>query len=112
MKGGGGGGAPSFSGGGMKGDGGGAPVLSGGAKGGSFGGPSGRRYSGAYQNGGTYYGKHGHRHHHRRFANGVPFFGFNDGYYDNYAYYDDCYEVRRVRTSYGLRWRRVYVCDY
>ena len=73
---------------------------------------SGQRYSGAYQNGGTYYGKHGHRHHHRRFANGVPFFGFNDGYYDNYAYYDDCYQVRRVRTSYGLRWRRVYVCDY
>ena len=99
----------------MKGDGGGAPVLSGAAKGGSFGGRSadrGQRYSGAYQNGGTYYGKHGHRHHHRRFANGVPFFGFNDGYYDNYAYYDDCYQVRRVRTSYGLRWRRVYVCDY
>lgn len=114
--------------------GGGAPMFGGSAKGGYFGGgrsagragyrvapngsyvgriDRGQRYSGAYQkHGGTYYDKHGHRHHHRRFAYGVPLFGFYDGYYDNYADYDDCYQVRRVRTSHGWRWRRFYVCDY
>jgi hypothetical protein len=25
-------------------------------------------------------------------------------------YYDRCYQVRRVPTPYGLRWRRVWVC--
>lgn len=75
-------------------------------------GPTGQRYSGTYQQGGVYYDKHGHRHHHRRHFVGGPFFGFYGGYYNDYAYYDDCYQVRRVRTPYGWRWRRVYVCDY
>jgi hypothetical protein len=31
---------------------------------------------------------------------------------DSPAYYDDCYQVRRVRAPYGWSWRRVYVYDY
>jgi hypothetical protein len=37
------------------------------------------------------------------------------GFYGPYAfgpgpYYGSCYQVRRVPTPYGLRWRRVWVC--
>jgi hypothetical protein len=40
--------------------------------------------------------------------------GWGWGYYP-YAYgpgpyYGGCYRTRRVRTPYGWRWRRVYVC--
>jgi hypothetical protein len=62
------------------------------------------------KNSGVYHDKHGHRHHRRAFAF-VPF-GFYGGDYDAYTYDDDCYQVRRVRTPYGWRLRRVYVCDY
>jgi hypothetical protein len=56
------------------------------------------------------------RHHHRGrdFAFGVVPFGVYDNYYDDnaYDYSDDCYQVRRVRTRYGWRWRRIDVCGY
>jgi hypothetical protein len=29
----------------------------------------------------------------------------------NEGYNRDCYESRRVHTQYGMRWRRVWVCD-
>ena len=43
-------------------------------------------------------------------------FGYPDyspDYYANYDYgYDpSCYQVQQVRTRYGWRWRRVWVCD-
>ena len=46
------------------------------------------------------------RHHFRNFA----FFGIGGSY--AYADYpnDDCYDLVRVRTHHGWRWRRVYVC--
>jgi len=47
-----------------------------------------------------------HHHHFRNFALfgiGVPY-----GYAD-YPY-DDCYDLVRVRTYHGWRWRQVYVC--
>jgi hypothetical protein len=56
-----------------------------------------------------------HHHHRRNFAFAAFPFGFNDGYYNDYAYdydYDDCYQVRRIRTPYGWRWRRIDVCAY
>jgi hypothetical protein len=34
-----------------------------------------------------------------------PYYGYND-----YAYTDDCYRFRRVRTPYGWETRRVWVC--
>jgi len=47
--------------------------------------------------------------HHRHFRNFVSF-----GIVAPYAYadypYDDCYDLVRVRTYYGWRWRRVSVC--
>ncbi len=46
------------------------------------------------------------RHHFRNFA----LFGIGGSYaYADYPY-DDCYDLVRVRTHYGWRWRRVYVC--
>jgi hypothetical protein len=46
------------------------------------------------------------RHHFRNFA----FFGIGGPYaYADYSY-DDCYNLVRVWTHYGWRWRRVYVC--
>jgi hypothetical protein len=47
----------------------------------------------------------------RTFAFGFPGY-YNDYDYD-YGYYDNgCYQLRQVRTAYGWRWRRVWVCDY
>jgi hypothetical protein len=53
---------------------------------------------------------HRHHHHGRNFAFGVVPFGV----YNDYAYdYDyDCYQVRRVWTSYGWHLRRIDVCNY
>jgi hypothetical protein len=46
------------------------------------------------------------RHHFRNFA----LFGIGGSYaYADYPY-DDCYDLVRVRTHYGWRWRRVDVC--
>ena len=45
----------------------------------------------------------------------APFaFGFGSPGYDyDYYYYDDsCYQLGRVPTRYGWRWRRVWVCAY
>lgn len=68
---------------------------------------SGRRFS----SGGRDFDHDGRHHHHRRgFAFGVvPFYG---DYYNDYAYdyNDDCYQLRRVHTRYGWRWRRIDVC--
>ena len=54
-------------------------------------------------------GFHHHAFHHRHFRNFVSF-----GIVAPYAYadypYNDCYDLVRVRTYYGWRWRRVYVC--
>jgi len=54
-----------------------------------------------------FFGFHHHHHHHFRhfvsFGIGLPY-----GYAD-YPY-GDCYDVVRVRTYHGWRWRRVYVC--
>jgi hypothetical protein len=53
-------------------------------------------------------GFHHHHHHFRNFALfgiGVPY-----AYADYYPYYDDCYDLVRVRTYHGWRWRHVYVC--
>ncbi|MGH6663483.1 MAG: hypothetical protein ACREB2_01080 [Pseudolabrys sp.] len=69
----------------------------------------GRRFSSGRRD----FGRDGRHHHHgRNFAFGVVPFGFYDGYYNDYAYDygDDCYQVRRVRTPYGWRWRRIDVC--
>lgn len=53
-----------------------------------------------------------HHHHGRSFAFGVVPFGYYDDYYNDYAYdyNDDCYQLRRVHTRYGWRWRRIDVC--
>lgn len=54
--------------------------------------------------------RHDHFRGRRAFAFvGLPFF---DSFYDApYAYYNDgCYRLVRVRTPYGLRWQREYVC--
>ena len=50
-----------------------------------------------------------HHHHHHHFRHFVSFgIGLPYGYAD-YPY-GDCYDVVRVRTYHGWRWRRVYVC--
>ncbi|HEX2655223.1 MAG TPA: sulfur globule protein precursor [Xanthobacteraceae bacterium] len=49
----------------------------------------------------------GHHHHHGGFFFGGPLFA---GYPYAYDYYGGCYQVRRVPTPVGLRWRRVWVC--
>jgi hypothetical protein len=43
----------------------------------------------------------------RTFAFGFPDYSYDYGYYD-----DGCYQLRRVPTPFGWRWRRVWVCDY
>ena len=58
-----------------------------------------------------------HFRHGRRFAFavGVPYYydDYGYGYYDDAYRYDDssCYEVRRVHTRNGWRYRQVYVCN-
>jgi hypothetical protein len=59
-----------------------------------------------------------HFRHGRRFAFGIgaPYYYYDDygyGYYDDAYPYDDssCYEVRRVHTRNGWRYRQVYVCN-
>jgi len=58
-----------------------------------------------------------HFRHGRRFAFaiGVPYYydDYGYGYYDDAYPYDDsnCYEVRRVHTRNGWRYRQVYVCN-
>jgi hypothetical protein len=52
----------------------------------------------------------GFRHHgfHRGFfGSGFGFYGYP---YSAYYGYDGCYQVRRVPTPWGWRWRRVWVC--
>jgi hypothetical protein len=61
---------------------------------------------------------HGRRFSRRHFRGPAFAFGFGFGpdyYYDypTYAYYDDCWRLRRVHTRYGWRRVRVNVCgDY
>ena len=40
---------------------------------------------------------------------GWGFYGYPYAYAPG-PYYGGCYQVRRVATPYGLRWRRVWVC--
>ena len=49
--------------------------------------------------------------HHHHFGHG---YGFGLGFAPVYAgnTYDDCYQVRRVLTPKGPRWRTVNVCAY
>jgi hypothetical protein len=65
---------------------------------------NGARWSG--WNGGRWAGHN--RHHHRffRVGFGVGFFGYP--YYDDYSYYDSCYQ--RIWTPYGWSWQ--YACSY
>jgi len=60
------------------------------------------------------HGGFGHHHRHHRHFRNFAAVGFGFGvpyYYNNYNYYDDyCYQVRRVPTPYGWRWRQMYVC--
>ncbi|ARQ00831.1 hypothetical protein CAK95_18355 [Pseudorhodoplanes sinuspersici] len=45
---------------------------------------------------------------------GAPFIGayaYGAPYYSSYYGDDECYELQRVATPYGLRWRQVWVCD-
>jgi hypothetical protein len=44
------------------------------------------------------------------FYPGYDYGYYDNGYYDN-GYDDGCYQARQVPTRYGLRWRRVWVCD-
>jgi hypothetical protein len=72
----------------------------------SFG--TGRTFSGGRRD----FGRDRDRHHRGRdfVFGGVV---YDDYYNDNaYDYNDDCYQVRRVRTRYGWRWRRIDVCGY
>jgi hypothetical protein len=66
--------------------------------------PGGQRF---VQGGGNW--RPGFRRHGRRFFRGGPVFGFYgyDGPYNDYAYADDCYQLRLIR---GV-WHRVYVCE-
>jgi hypothetical protein len=60
--------------------------------------------------GGGHFGHGGHFRHFGgpsfSFGLGVPLYG---GYYD-YGYADSCYRLERVRTPYGWRTHRVWVC--
>ena len=76
-----------------------------------------RSFSGtrSFSGGPTNFDRHNRRHRHDRdFAFGVFPFGYDDGYYSDYAYAygDDCYQIRRVRMPYGWRLRRIDVCNY
>jgi hypothetical protein len=66
------------------------------------------------QSGGHFRSGHFHNHGGPGFGFWGPGYAYYDwGDYDNYAYDDDdgCYQARLVDTPYGLRWRRVWVCD-
>jgi hypothetical protein len=53
-----------------------------------------------------------HDHDHFRRFRFFPTFAFGvDTYADNYAYPYECWNVIRVRTHLGWRWRRIWVCD-
>jgi hypothetical protein len=88
-------------------------MAMGGLRGGGFGAtrfaamPGGARFAGMSNRGFHHFG-----HHNRHFRNFAPFvIGFGSSYaYAGYPYYDNCYDVIRVRTYHGWRWRRVYVC--
>jgi hypothetical protein len=54
---------------------------------------------------------------HNRFRRFAPFsvgffgpYGYWDNPYWDYPYDDGCYQVVRMHTPYGLRWRQVNVC--
>jgi hypothetical protein len=51
---------------------------------------------------------HDRDHHHRRHRDRDFAFGFSRLYSD---YDPSCYEYRKVRTEYGKRWIRVYICN-
>ncbi len=103
------GGGGGFHGGGFHGGG----MAMGGLRGGGFGAtrfaamPGGAHFAGVSNRGFNHFG-----HHNRHFRNFAPFaIGFGSSYaYTGYPYYDNCYDVVRVRTYHGWRWRRVYVC--
>jgi hypothetical protein len=68
--------------------------------------------AGAFARGGGSHGGGGHPGggHFGGFHGGGPGLGF--GFYPYYGYYPNCVWVRRlVPTPYGLRWRRVPVCN-
>jgi hypothetical protein len=45
------------------------------------------------------------RHHHRFFHNRFAFVS------SGFAFDDECFVVRRVRSPWGRHWRRIWVCD-
>ncbi|WP_315834422.1 hypothetical protein [Bradyrhizobium prioriisuperbiae] len=65
--------------------------------------------AGSFVGGGMRVAGPGYRHHHHHFRR-FAFVGPYTGYWD-YPSTDGCYQVRRVLTSYGWRWRRVDVCN-
>jgi hypothetical protein len=54
---------------------------------------------------------HRHFRHFAAFAIGAPYYYADYPYYYGDYPYDDCYNVVRVRTSYGWRWRTVNLCS-